>query len=199
MSIMSKLKGDKKNAGNDKQTGTGKSQEQPKQDQTRPVETTRRSWTAQDMRQINRTTEMIGLSRSRSSGDFSVSSSRPSSRHRMARSSSGLSQDWAPAAQRSSTASLKMMSRNSFQGLAKVVEDGSDSVDPYEMPPMPPFPARYSSSSLASSSKGKAARSPLSAGSSVAKSPLSTAGSLNHSQVLRNHTDNFLRNITCRQ
>ena len=169
MSIISKLKGDKKV---EEEKQKGEDQKQSAQAQKRPTDTNRRSWTSEDMRQINRTTQPpVFLSR-----PGSQHSNRSNNRLRTIRSHGGFSQDWTPSQQQRPPPSLRAPSRNtSFQGLAKVIEDSHDS-SADDIPPMPSIPARYSSSSLASSSKPRASQSPLSAGSSVGKSPLSSAG-----------------------
>jgi hypothetical protein len=129
----------------------GGDNKQSTQEQRATVTPTTRGWTSENMRQINRTTQPQMV---RTNSANSMRSSR----------------------YRSKPSSLRTSSRNtSFQGLAMVMEDGSDDT-PHGTPPMPSMPVGYSSSSFASSSKSRASRSPLSIGSSVGKSPLSSAG-----------------------
>lgn len=162
MSILSKLKGQKTDEKGASQKGSNEPKEQQQQ---RPD--IKRNWTAGDMRQINRTTSP---QMSRTNSEISVRSSR----YRMSRASSSLSQDWVPSKQRA--ASLRSMGRNaSFQGLAQVLEDGQDEEN--DVPPMPVMPSRYSSGS-ASSSRPKSSRSPYSAASSIGKSPLSNSAGM---------------------
>lgn len=167
---MSKFKGDKKAEDKKKDGAMNK---ETAQNESRPANPTRKTWTAEDMRQTNRTAERIDLSRSRSSSSYSVRSSR----HRMGRTSSGLSQEWTPSDKRSSASSLKLSRNASFQGLSRVMEDDdNNTVLPYDIPPMPAIPSRYSGASLASSSKPRLSRSPLSVGSSTEQSALSSFG-----------------------
>lgn len=155
MSIKSILKRENKASGS--QDGG----QQPAQREQRPTNTNRRSWTSEDMRQINRVTapELTRTNSERSVRSF---------KHRHQ--------------QRSSTSSLRSPSRNtSFQGLAKVMEDG-DNEDQYGVPPMPAMPVRYTpasaSSSTSSPSGPSASRSSYAfTENSIGPSPLSTAGS----------------------
>ncbi|KAL1305859.1 hypothetical protein AAFC00_004011 [Neodothiora populina] len=144
MSILSKIKGEKK----DSEQNTNQPQEQK-----RPDAITRRSWTAGDMRQLQRTA-MPPISRTNSELSMRSSKSSKSSKYRLGRPSSSLGRNV------------------SFQGLAKVLEDHDDGED--GVPPVPAMPLRYSS---ASSSRPSSSRGPYSAKSTPGKSPLSSAES----------------------
>lgn len=176
MSIMSKLKGEKKVA-EKKDGGKGKQPAQEQKNEERP--SVSRTWTADNMRQINRS---VQPPMSRTSSDYSTRSARM----KLPRSTSGLSQEWTPGSNsnmRPSASSHKSMSRSvSYQGLPKVLEDGDVGHLGFDIPPMPIMPSRYSAASSSSSSRPRSARSPLSSGNSIAassfgKSTMSSTGS----------------------
>lgn len=121
------------------------------------------TWKAEDREQI----KMQNKARlSRTGSSYSATGSRVD----LNRTPSGMSTDWNPSQQpRSSASSLRSHSRSaSYQGLAKVMEDSR--FDHGE--PVPAIPMQFSAGP---STRPKATRSPFSAGSSIGRSPLSSA------------------------